>query len=121
MRMRVQAFENIVRQPVFWFELKNSLPINIINRLARDGPLVKSVSINVKKKFQYFKIVNDFLGWWFENWSSYISLCNTVSCSSNCFYFWLETSYCFDFWRTNNCRCCLQTVKDGTKKTEARY
>jgi len=44
MRMRVKAFENVLRQPVFWFDLKNSSPGNLITRLARDAPLVKSVS-----------------------------------------------------------------------------
>lgn len=45
MRMRVKAFENVLRQPVFWFDLKNSSPGNLITRLARDAPIVKSVSI----------------------------------------------------------------------------
>lgn len=45
MRMRVQAFENVLRQPVFWFDLKSSSPGNLITRLARDAPLLKSVSI----------------------------------------------------------------------------
>lgn len=48
MRMRVQAFENILRQPVFWFDLKSSSPGNLVTKLARDAPLVKSVS-NLKK------------------------------------------------------------------------
>lgn len=49
MRMRVQAFENILRQPVYWFDLKSSSPGNLITRLARDAPLVKSVSIILYK------------------------------------------------------------------------
>lgn len=49
MRLRVQAFENVLRQPVFWFDLKCSSPGNIITRLARDAPLVKSVSTVIKK------------------------------------------------------------------------
>lgn len=44
MRVRVQSFENILRQPIFWFDLKSSSPGNLITRLARDAPLVKSVS-----------------------------------------------------------------------------
>ncbi|XP_025418287.1 multidrug resistance protein 1-like [Sipha flava] len=44
MRMRVQAFENILRQPVYWFDLKSSSPGNLITRLARDAPLVKSAA-----------------------------------------------------------------------------
>lgn len=43
--MRAQAFENILRQPVFWFDLKSSSPGNLVTKLARDAPLVKSVSI----------------------------------------------------------------------------
>lgn len=49
MRMRVQAFENILRQPVYWFDLKSSSPGNLITRLARDAPLVKSVNMILKK------------------------------------------------------------------------
>lgn len=45
MRMRAQAFENVLRQPVFWFDLKSSSPGNLVTKLARDAPLVKSVSI----------------------------------------------------------------------------
>ncbi|KAL5234824.1 hypothetical protein ACI65C_002234 [Semiaphis heraclei] len=45
MRMRIYAFGNVLRQPVFWFDFKNSSPSNIINRLAREAPLVKSASI----------------------------------------------------------------------------
>lgn len=44
MRLRVKAFENILRQPVFWFDLKSSSPSNLTTRLARDPPVVKSVS-----------------------------------------------------------------------------
>lgn len=51
MRLRVQAFENVLRQPVFWFDLKSSSPGNIITRLARDAPLVKSVSTVIKKEY----------------------------------------------------------------------
>jgi len=47
MRMRIQAFENVLRQPVFWFDLKSSSPSNIVTRLARDVPIVKSVSTYV--------------------------------------------------------------------------
>ncbi|CAI6347628.1 unnamed protein product [Macrosiphum euphorbiae] len=42
MRMRVYAFENVLRQPIFWFDFKSSSPSNIISRLARETPLVKS-------------------------------------------------------------------------------
>lgn len=42
MRMRIYAFENVLRQPVFWFDFKSSSPSIIINRLAREAPLVKS-------------------------------------------------------------------------------
>ncbi|XP_022176201.1 multidrug resistance protein 1B-like isoform X3 [Myzus persicae] len=42
MRMRVYAFENVLRQPVFWFDFKSSSPSNIISSLAREAPLVKS-------------------------------------------------------------------------------
>lgn len=45
MRMRIHAFENVLRQPVFWFDFKSSSPNIIINRLAREAPLVKSASI----------------------------------------------------------------------------
>ncbi|XP_050434282.1 ATP-dependent translocase ABCB1-like [Adelges cooleyi] len=44
MRMRVNAFENILRQPIFWFDLKSSAPGNLISRLARDAPIVKSAA-----------------------------------------------------------------------------
>lgn len=44
MRLRVKAFENILRQPVFWFDFKNSSPGYLTTRLARDAPIVKSVS-----------------------------------------------------------------------------
>ncbi|XP_060871148.1 ATP-dependent translocase ABCB1-like [Metopolophium dirhodum] len=42
MRMRVYAFKNVLRQPIFWFDFKSSSPSNIISRLARETPLVKS-------------------------------------------------------------------------------
>ncbi|XP_025201296.1 multidrug resistance protein 1A-like isoform X2 [Melanaphis sacchari] len=42
MRMRIYAFENVLRQPVFWFDFKSSSPSVIINRLDREAPLVKS-------------------------------------------------------------------------------
>lgn len=45
MRMRAQAFENVLRQPVFWFDLKSASPGKLVTKLARDAPLVKSVSI----------------------------------------------------------------------------
>lgn len=53
MRMRVYAFENVLRQPIFWFDFKSSSPSNIISRLAKETPLVKSAS-TVKK----LKILN---------------------------------------------------------------
>lgn len=53
MRMRVQAFENALRQPIFWFDMKNSLPSNIVTTLARDAPLVKSVSTNTNTYSTY--------------------------------------------------------------------
>ncbi|XP_016663132.1 multidrug resistance protein 1A isoform X2 [Acyrthosiphon pisum] len=42
MRLRVYAFENVLRQPIFWFDFKSSSPSNIISRLAKETPLVKS-------------------------------------------------------------------------------
>jgi len=48
MRMRVYAFKNVLCQPVFWFDLKSSSPSNIISRLSREAPLVKSASIDIK-------------------------------------------------------------------------
>jgi len=50
MRMRIYAFGNVLRQPVFWFDFKNSSPSNIINRLAREAPLVKSASTSYTHK-----------------------------------------------------------------------
>lgn len=43
-RMRVQAFENVLRQPVYWFDFKSSSPSNLITILAKEAPLVKLVS-----------------------------------------------------------------------------
>lgn len=42
MHMRVDAFENVLRQPIYWFDFKSSSPNNIISILAREAPLVKS-------------------------------------------------------------------------------
>lgn len=106
MRLRVQAFENVLRQPVFWFDLKSSSPGNIITRLARDAPLVKSVCIAIKK-YIFFLIIRSFLGSWLKSWSSNISYYNTVSCTDNCIYFWLEISHSISPRCTNNCWCCL--------------
>jgi len=50
MRMRVYAFENVLRQPIFWFDFKSSSPSNIISRLAKETPLVKSASTVTKLK-----------------------------------------------------------------------
>jgi len=54
MRLRIQAFKNVLRQPIFFFNLKSSSPDNIMTRLARDAPLVKSVST----KSQQLKLKN---------------------------------------------------------------
>ncbi|XP_060833694.1 ATP-dependent translocase ABCB1-like isoform X2 [Rhopalosiphum padi] len=45
MRIRIYAFENVLRQPVFWFDFKSSSPSIIISRLSREAPLVKSAGI----------------------------------------------------------------------------
>lgn len=44
MRMRLLAFQNICYQAVGWFDLESSSAGRLINRLARDAPLVKAVS-----------------------------------------------------------------------------
>lgn len=43
-RMRGKAFENILRQPIGWFDLDTSAPGVLVNRLARNIPLIKAVS-----------------------------------------------------------------------------
>lgn len=57
MRIRIQAFENILRQPIFWFDLKSSSPSNLTTRLARDAPLIKSVSKVVTPDASYCNIL----------------------------------------------------------------
>lgn len=42
-RVRAQVFENILRQPVGWFDLETSSPGILVNRLARNIPLIKAV------------------------------------------------------------------------------
>lgn len=42
-RVRLLVFENILRQPVGWFDLETSSPGILVNRLARNAPLVKAV------------------------------------------------------------------------------
>ncbi|CAG2062270.1 unnamed protein product, partial [Timema podura] len=44
LRLRLEAFANILRQPVGWFDLETSSPGRLITRLARDAPLVKSAA-----------------------------------------------------------------------------
>ncbi len=44
-RTRALAFENTLKQPVGWFDLETSSPGIIANRLARNGPIIKSVTI----------------------------------------------------------------------------
>ena len=44
-RMRCQVFENIMCQPIGWFDLETSSPGVLVNRLARNIPLIKAVSI----------------------------------------------------------------------------
>lgn len=43
MRMRSKAFNNVLKQPVGWFDLESSSSGYLITRLARDAPLVKAV------------------------------------------------------------------------------
>lgn len=42
MRLRVQSFISIVRQPVGWFDRETNSPGRLSTRLARDAPLVKA-------------------------------------------------------------------------------
>lgn len=44
MRMRLLAFKNICYQAVGWFDLESSSAGRLINRLARDAPLVKAAA-----------------------------------------------------------------------------
>ncbi|XP_026274262.1 ATP-dependent translocase ABCB1-like isoform X2 [Frankliniella occidentalis] len=44
MRMRLFAFKNICDQAVGWFDLESSSAGRLINRLARDAPLVKAAA-----------------------------------------------------------------------------
>ncbi|XP_050546775.1 ATP-dependent translocase ABCB1-like isoform X3 [Daktulosphaira vitifoliae] len=44
MQIRINTFENILRQPIYWFEFKNSHPNTLINKLAKEAPLIKSVA-----------------------------------------------------------------------------
>ena len=46
-RARALVFENILRQPVGWFDLDASSPGILINRLARNAPLIKQVCLSV--------------------------------------------------------------------------
>ncbi|XKL66217.1 hypothetical protein PGB90_009637 [Kerria lacca] len=43
-RVRAQVFENILRQPVGWFDLETSSPGILVNRLARNIPLIKAAA-----------------------------------------------------------------------------
>lgn len=43
LRARGEVFENVLRQPVGWFDLETSTPGIIVNRLARNVPLIKAV------------------------------------------------------------------------------
>lgn len=45
-RARLLVFENLLRQPVGWFDLETSSPGILVNRLARNAPLIKAVRIN---------------------------------------------------------------------------
>ena len=43
-RVRILTFSNILRQPVSWLDHEDATPSKLCTRLARDAPMVKSVS-----------------------------------------------------------------------------
>lgn len=55
-RIRLMAFQNILRQPIGWFDIDKNAPGRLITGLARDAPMIKHVSIllNLNK---YIKII----------------------------------------------------------------
>lgn len=46
-RMRGKVFGNILCQPMGWFDLDTSAPGVLVNRLARNIPLIKAVSFKL--------------------------------------------------------------------------
>ena len=44
MRLRLQSYSGIVRQPLAWFDKETNSPGRLSTRLARDAPLVRAVS-----------------------------------------------------------------------------
>lgn len=48
-RIRLSAMENIIRQEISWFDETRYSVGKLITRLARDAPIVKSVSWSSKK------------------------------------------------------------------------
>lgn len=44
MRIRLVAFDNILRQAVGWFDLEQHSSGRLVTRLARDAPVIKAVS-----------------------------------------------------------------------------
>lgn len=54
LRLRLLAFDNIVRQAVGWFDLEEHSSGRLITRLARDAPLIKAVnSLNFFKNYTF--------------------------------------------------------------------
>ena len=45
MRLRLVAFDNVVRQHVGWFDSEDRSPGRLVTRLARDAPLIKAVRL----------------------------------------------------------------------------
>lgn len=45
MRIRLQAFTNILTQPMAWFDFNKNSVGNLITKLDRDAPLIKGVKI----------------------------------------------------------------------------
>lgn len=45
-RTRLLVFENLLRQPVAWFDQEASSPSILVNRLARTAPLIEAVRLS---------------------------------------------------------------------------
>lgn len=53
MRIRLQAFTNILTQPMAWFDFNKNAVGNLLTRLDRDAPLIKGVRQIIREKTNY--------------------------------------------------------------------
>lgn len=125
--MRALVFENILRQPVGWFDFEASSPGILVNRLARNIPLIKAVCIKhhlvCRRIFNYqhnFISNSCVAGSRGTNWPSFVRN-HHYNCSfQHSLFEWMEIIADYSHMCSYNLIRVVQTSSSSEEKSDER-